>query len=141
VSSHRRYLHGRADACTHRHPTNVHSHGSPQIPIYWRWITWVAPLHYVFTGLANNEFSGASYHDPGKLGPKLAPDGIGPLLLETFQVQTGTLWRRASALPRALRACSLDPTKLAVGRTVFKHLCIHALRAKESTATQAYLAG
>jgi hypothetical protein len=127
VLSHRRYLYAPANACTHRHLTRVYSHGFPQIPIYWRWITWVAPLHYIFNGLTNNEFSGASYQDPGKLGPKLAPNGIGPLLLETFQIQTGTLWRCAFVAPQSLRTCSLDPSQLAVERTVFKPLRIHAL--------------
>lgn len=64
-----------------------------QIPIWWRWLIWVAPFHYAFTGLFNNEFAGPSYEGPGKMSESVAPDGVGQLLYDLFDMQQGHFWR------------------------------------------------
>jgi ABC-2 type transporter len=94
-----------------------------QIPVWWRWIIWVAPLHYIFQGLTNNEFLGESYEDAGKLDPRLAPQGIGRLVLATFQVRIANYWRcAATCLARhKLSRCPLPAVALDV--LLFNWVC------------------
>ena len=51
-------------------------------------------VQYAITGLANNEFSGKSYRDPGNIDPKYVPNGqLGTLVLENYQFNIGSKWR------------------------------------------------
>jgi hypothetical protein len=59
-------------------------------------------LQYVFTGMANNEFSDPKYQDPGALGADVAPDGLGKYILDQYQFNQGTKWRYAFRLPGAV---------------------------------------
>lgn len=65
-----------------------------QLPPWWKWLFWLSPLQYALTGLANNEFSGASYD-------ALVPvEGVerrfGDVVLSQYQFNISNKWRCAS---------------------------------------------
>ena len=62
-----------------------------QLPPWWKWLFWVSPLQYALTGLANNEFLGASYDR------FVSVDGVErrfvDVVLAQFQFNIGGKWR------------------------------------------------
>lgn len=62
-----------------------------QIPRGWKWMFWVSPLQYAFTGLANNEFLGSGYDRIVTVGGE--ERRFGDVVMDEYQFLQGNKYR------------------------------------------------